>query len=91
MAVIEYLYTGSLSIDVSTAAEVISLANLWQLPGLDLESSAPLHCDILSFPLCTHVTPHVSLSAGSLHMLHIACMRTSLPACRLAAVAQNVS
>ena len=33
VAVIEYLYTGSINTDVSTAAEVISLANLWQLPG----------------------------------------------------------
>ncbi|KAL0025284.1 hypothetical protein WJX79_000539 [Trebouxia sp. C0005] len=33
-AVIGYLYTGSIEVDVSTAAEVISLANLWQLPGL---------------------------------------------------------
>ncbi|DBA76932.1 hypothetical protein WJX77_008986 [Trebouxia sp. C0004] len=34
VAVIGYLYTGSIDVDVSTAAEVISLADLWQLPGL---------------------------------------------------------
>ncbi|KAL3162058.1 hypothetical protein ABBQ38_009122 [Trebouxia sp. C0009 RCD-2024] len=33
-AVIGYLYTGLIEADASTAAEIISLANLWQLPGL---------------------------------------------------------
>ena len=80
MAVIEYLYTGSLSIDVSTAAEVISLANLWQLPGLDLQSSALLHC-VIVFALCmSHCALMLSPPiAESLLMLRMACMLTSLP------------
>lgn len=32
-AVIGYLYLGRITVDASTAAEIISLANLWQLPG----------------------------------------------------------
>lgn len=32
-AVIGYLYTGNIKSDASTAAEIITLANLWQLPG----------------------------------------------------------
>lgn len=32
-AVIGYLYTGNIKSDAGTAAEIIMLANLWQLPG----------------------------------------------------------
>ena len=38
-AVIGYLYTGRVKADASTAAEIISLANLWQLPGSNLAAT----------------------------------------------------
>lgn len=41
-AVIGYLYTGQIEADASTAAEIISLANLWQLPGMKLLQHIPL-------------------------------------------------
>ena len=47
-AVIGYLYTGRIKADASTAAEIISLANLWQLPGSDL---AATHATAVVFTL----------------------------------------
>lgn len=63
VAVIGYLYTGSISVDISTAAEVISLANLWQLPGVYSQKFI-----WVKEQLCAN-----ALSSPRLHMLQESC------------------
>ncbi len=72
--VIGYLYTGHIEADVTTAAEIISLANLWQLPGSFFAADTiavrlePYIGRLLSFgpgwsKACTHLLP----GAGASH------------------------
>ena len=53
--VIGYLYTGHIEADASTAAGIISLANLWQLPGTTLLQDVPLLTGLCQTSLsCSH-------------------------------------
>lgn len=64
-AVIGYLYTGQVEADASTAAEVMSLANLWQLPGMMLLQHTLMPKGLVPYILHIHAFAQSFLSGAS--------------------------